>query len=33
VILEEAAPGEFFDNPKHERAKLFLREILSPMHH
>jgi len=32
VILEEAAPEEFFRNPQHERAKLFLKEILSPMH-
>ena len=33
VILEEAPPEEFFKNPRHERAQLFLREILSPMHH
>jgi polar amino acid transport system ATP-binding protein len=32
VILEEAAPEEFFRNPQHERAQLFLKEILSPMH-
>jgi len=32
VILEEASPEEFFRNPKHERAQLFLKEILSPMH-
>jgi polar amino acid transport system ATP-binding protein len=32
VILEEAAPDEFFRNPQHDRAKLFLKEILSPMH-
>jgi polar amino acid transport system ATP-binding protein len=32
VILEEASPDEFFLHPKHERAKLFLKEILSPMH-
>ncbi len=32
VILEEATPDEFFKNPKHERAQLFLKEILSPMH-
>jgi len=31
-ILEEAHPEEFFKNPKHERAKQFLKEILSPMH-
>jgi polar amino acid transport system ATP-binding protein len=32
VILEEATPDEFFKNPRHERAQLFLKEILSPMH-
>lgn len=32
VILEEAAPEEFFKNPRHERARQFLKEILSPMH-
>ena len=32
VILEEASPEEFFRNPQHERAQLFLKEILSPMH-
>jgi polar amino acid transport system ATP-binding protein len=32
VILEEAAPEEFFRNPRHERAQLFLREVLAPMH-
>ncbi len=32
VILEEATPEEFFRNPQHDRAKLFLKEILSPMH-
>lgn len=32
VILEEAAPEEFFRNPHHERAQLFMKEILSPMH-
>jgi len=31
-ILEEAAPNEFFKNPKHERAQQFLKEVLSPMH-
>jgi len=31
-ILEEAKPEEFFRNPRHERAKEFLKEILSPMH-
>jgi len=28
TILEEAPPEEFFNNPKHERAQAFLREIL-----
>jgi polar amino acid transport system ATP-binding protein len=32
VVLEEAAPEEFFRNPKHDRAKQFLKQILSPMH-
>jgi polar amino acid transport system ATP-binding protein len=32
VILEEATPDEFFIHPQHERAQLFLKEILSPMH-
>ena len=32
VILEEAEPSEFFRNPKHDRAKQFLKEVLSPMH-
>ena len=32
VILEEAQPEEFFKNPQHERAKQFLKQILSPMH-
>ena len=32
IILEEAKPDEFFKNPKHDRAKQFLKEILSPMH-
>jgi polar amino acid transport system ATP-binding protein len=27
-ILEEAPPNEFFDNPKHERAKAFLSKVL-----
>lgn len=31
-ILEEAAPDEFFKNPKHKRAQQFLKEVLSPMH-
>lgn len=28
-ILEEASPAEFFENPKEERAKLFLSRILN----
>lgn len=28
VIVEEASPEEFFSNPRHERTKTFLREIL-----
>jgi len=32
MILEEAEPHEFFKNPKHERAKQFLKQVLSPMH-
>jgi polar amino acid transport system ATP-binding protein len=32
IILEEAVPSEFFKAPKHERAKQFLKQILSPMH-
>ncbi|MHB1024239.1 MAG: amino acid ABC transporter ATP-binding protein [Desulfobacteria bacterium] len=32
TVLEEAEPEEFFKNPKHERAKQFLKQILSPMH-
>ena len=31
-ILEEAAPAEFFKNPKQVRAQQFLKEVLSPMH-
>ena len=27
-IVEEAPPGEFFDNPRHERTRLFLSQIL-----
>ena len=27
-ILESGPPGEFFDNPKHDRLKLFLSQIL-----
>jgi len=33
VILEEGAPDDFFNNPRHERAQVFLKEILSPMRH
>jgi polar amino acid transport system ATP-binding protein len=32
IVLEEAAPEEFFRNPKHDRARQFLKQILSPMH-
>jgi polar amino acid transport system ATP-binding protein len=32
VILEEAKPEEFFLNPQHDRAKQFLKQLLSPMH-
>jgi len=32
VILETAAPEEFFLNPQHDRAKQFLKQLLSPMH-
>ena len=32
AILEEAAPKEFFTKPKHERARQFLKQVLSPMH-
>ncbi len=27
-IVEQNAPDEFFDNPQHERTKLFLSQIL-----
>ena len=27
-IVEQNTPGEFFDNPKHDRTKLFLSQIL-----
>ena len=27
-IVEQGAPGEFFSNPKSERTKLFLSQIL-----
>jgi len=32
VILEEAEPESFFLNPQHDRAKQFLKQLLSPMH-
>jgi len=32
VVLEEAGPEEFFLAPKHDRAKQFLQQLLSPMH-
>jgi polar amino acid transport system ATP-binding protein len=32
TILEEATPETFFKNPQHDRAKQFLKQILSPMH-
>jgi general L-amino acid transport system ATP-binding protein len=28
-IIEENEPHQFFDNPQHERTKLFLSQILS----
>ena len=27
-IVEEAAPAEFFGNPRHERTRLFLSQLL-----
>jgi polar amino acid transport system ATP-binding protein len=32
MILEDARPEEFFQDPRHERARQFLKEVLSPMH-
>lgn len=32
MILEDACPEEFFQDPRHERARQFLKEVLSPMH-
>jgi general L-amino acid transport system ATP-binding protein len=29
LIVEEAPPGEFFDNPREDRTKLFLSQILT----
>jgi len=31
-IIEEAPPAEFFTRPQHDRAKQFLKQVLSPMH-
>ena len=31
-IVEEARPEDFFTNPQSERAQLFLRQVLNPMH-
>ena len=28
VVIEEAAPADFFDNPQHERTKLFISQTL-----
>jgi ABC-type polar amino acid transport system ATPase subunit len=28
LLIEENTPDVFFDNPKHERTKLFLEQIL-----
>jgi len=32
TILEEAPPAEFFKQPSHERARQFLKQLLSPLH-
>jgi polar amino acid transport system ATP-binding protein len=32
MILEQGHPAEFFKQPKHERARQFLKQVLSPMH-
>ncbi len=32
VMLEEAPPEDFFLRPQHERARQFLRQLLTPMH-
>ena len=32
TIIEEAPPEDFFCNPKHDRAKQFLNQLLTPMH-
>ena len=31
-LIEENTPHEFFDNPTHDRTKLFLKQILSLIH-
>jgi polar amino acid transport system ATP-binding protein len=31
IILEEATPEDFFMRPQHERARQFLRQLLTPM--
>jgi polar amino acid transport system ATP-binding protein len=31
-ILENARPEQFFAEPRHERARQFLKQVLSPMH-
>ena len=28
LLIEENTPDEFFDNPQHDRTKLFLEQIL-----
>jgi len=30
-IIEQAHPEDFFTNPQHDRAKQFLRQLLTPM--
>jgi polar amino acid transport system ATP-binding protein len=32
TVLEEAPQEDFFCNPKHDRAKQFLNQLLTPMH-
>jgi len=32
AVLDDAPPHEFFKNPKSDRAKAFLRRVLSPLH-
>ena len=31
-VLEDAPPGEFFAQPRHQRARQFLERVLSPLH-